>query len=198
MISRSREGLSALPRASALMSLDVVKVHARQTSNPSWLHRISDIPALAHTARRISFDQTIIFKSFQMPVQARSAYVQLGLELPDRRGTQNSQLPQDLRLSPVAHESHCGFDVWRKIRSDESRHASILPDSSLNHHDYPCFTLLLNERVRAAAPFMWSRQDSRPQRLGLTSDATCASNTDLATKTDATGLLFVEPDGGLR
>jgi hypothetical protein len=185
-------------KASGSTPLDIVKVCARQVSDPGWSHSIRDIPALAHTARRISFDQTIIFKSFQMPVQARSAYVQLGLELPDRRGTQNSQLPQDLRLSPVAHESHCGFDIWRKIRSDQSGHASILPDYPLNHHDYPCCTLLLNERVRAAAPFMWSRQDSRPQRLGLTSDATCASNTDVATKTDATGLLFVGPDGGLR
>jgi hypothetical protein len=67
----------------------------------------------------------------------------------------------------------------------------------LNHHDYPCCTLLLNRRVRAAAPFMWSRQDSCPQRPGLTSDATCASTTDLATKTDATGPLLVGPHGGL-
>lgn len=198
MTSRSREDLSAPPRASALMSLDVVEVRARQTSNPAWLHRISDIPALAHTTRRISFDQTIIFKSFQMPVQARSAYVQLGLELPDRRGTQNGQLPQDVRLSPVAHESHCGFDIWGKIRSDQSGHASIVPDFPLNHHDYPCRALLLNKRVGATALLMWSRQDSCPQRLGLNSDAFCASTTDLATKTDATGLLLVGPDGGLR
>jgi hypothetical protein len=198
MISRSREGLSALLRASALMSLDVVKVGARQTSNPSWLHRISDIPALAHTARRISFYQTIIFESFQMSVQARSAYLQLGLELPDRRGTQNGQLPQDVRLSPVAHESHCGFDIWRKIRSDQSGHASILPDFPLIHHVYPYRTLLLNKRVCAAVLCMWSREDSCPQRLELISDAFCASTADLATKTDATSLLLVRPDAGLR
>ncbi|MGX1163520.1 hypothetical protein RKD54_004510 [Pseudarthrobacter sp. SLBN-100] len=198
MINRSREDLPALPKASALISLDVVKVRARQTSNPSWLHRISNIPALAHTARRIRFDQTIIFKSFQMPVQARSAYVQLGLELPDRRGTKNGQLPQDVRLSPVAHESHCGLDIWRKIRSDQSGHASILPDFPLNHHNFPCLTLLLNKRVRAAALFMWSREVSCPQRLGLISDTFCASTTDLATKTDAAGLLLVGPYGGLR
>ncbi len=180
------------------MSLHVVEVRARETSNPSCLHRISDIPALAHTAWRISFDQTIIFKSFQMPVQARSAYVQLGLELPDRRGTQNGQLPQDVRSSPVADESHCGFDIWRKIRSDQSGHASILPDFPQIHHVYPYRTLLLNKRVRAAALFRWSREDSCPQRLYLISDAFCASTTDLATKTDVSGLLLVGPDEGLR
>lgn len=198
MISRSRECLSAPPRALALSSFDVVKVRAHQTSNPSWLQRISDVPALAHTARRVTFDQTIIFKSFQMPVQARSAYVQLGLELPDRRGTQNGQLPQDLRLSPVAHESHCGFNIWRKIRSDQSGHASILPDIPLNHHDYPCCTLLINKRVRAKPPSMWSHPNGCPQHLGLASNATSASITGQGTKTDAAGLLFVGPDGGLR
>jgi hypothetical protein len=185
-------------KASGSAPLDIVKVCARQVSDLGWSQSIGDIPALAHTARRISFDQTIIFKSFQMPVQARPAYVQLGLELPDRRGTQNGQLSQDLRLSPAAHESHCGFDVWRKIRSDQSGHASILPDFPLNHHAYPCGTLLVNNRVPAAAPSMWSREDSCPQRLDLTSDATCASPTDRATKTGTTGLLFVGPDGGLR
>ena len=184
-------------KASGSASFDIVKVCARQVSDPGWSHSIGDIPALARTARRISFDQTIIFKSFQMPVQARSAYVQLGLELPDRRGTHNSQLPQDFRLSPVAHESNCGFDLWRKVRTDQSGHASILPDFSLNHHGYACRTLLLNERVRGAALFKWSRQDSCPQRLGLISDATCGSTTDLATKSDATGLLLVGPHGGL-
>ncbi len=184
-------------KASGSASLDIVKVCARQVSDPGWSHNIGDIPALAYTARRISFDQTIIFKSVQMPVQARSAYVQLSLELPDRRGTHNSQLPQDFRLSPVAHESNCGFDIWRKIRTDQSGHASILPDFSLNPHGYACRTLLLNKRVRAAALFMWSRQGSCPQRLCLISDVTRACTTDLATKTDASGLLLVGPHGGL-
>jgi hypothetical protein len=185
-------------KASGSAPLDIVKVCARQVSDLGRSHSIGDVPALAHTARRISLDQTIIFKSFQMPVEAWSAYVQLGLELPDRRGTQNGQLPQDLRLCPVAYKSHCGFDIWRKIRSDQSGHASILPDFALKHHAYPCCTLLLNKRVRAAAPFLQSRQVSCPQRLGLISDAICASTSDLATKTDAPGLLFVGPDGGLR
>lgn len=184
-------------KASGSASLDIVKVCARQVSDSGWSHRICDIPALAHTTRRISFDQTIIFKSFQMPVQAGSAYVQIGLELPDSRGTHNSQLPQEFRLGPVAHESNCGFDIWRKIRTDQSGHASILPDFSLKHHGYPCRTLLLNKRVRAAALFIWSRQDSCPQRRCLICDVTCASTTDLVTKTDATSLMPVGPPGGL-
>lgn len=183
--------------ASGSASLYIVKVCARQVSDSGWSHRISDIPALAHTARRISFEQTTIFKSFQMPVQTRSAYVQLGLELPDCRGTQNSQLPQDFRLSPVAHKSNCGFDLGRKIWTDQSGHVSILPDFSVSLHGYERLTLLLNKRVRVAGRFTWSRQDSCPQRLCLISVATCASTTDMATTTEVTGLVLVRPYGGL-
>ena len=184
-------------KASGSASLDIVKVCSRQVSDPGWSHRIGDIPALAGTTRRIGFYQTIIFKSFQMPVQTRSAYFQISLELPDSRGTHNSQLPQDFRLSPVAHESNCGFDIWREIRTDQSGHASILPDFSLDHHGYPCRTLLLNKRVHAAALFVWSRQDRCPQGLCLICEVPCASTSDLVTKTDATGLVLVEPRGGL-
>ena len=184
-------------KASGSAPLDIVKVCARQVSGPGWLRGIGDISTLAQTARRIGFDQTIVFKSFQITVQARSAYVQLALELPDRRGTKNGQLPQNFRLSPVAHESNCGFHIWREIRTNQSGHASILPDFALNHRGYACSTLLLNEGDRATTLFMWGLQNSCQQHLCLLSDATCASTPDLATQSDATGLTFVGTHWGL-
>lgn len=194
MINWSRGILTPILNASVLAPLNVVQVRALQVSNSAWSYRIGDVPALAHTARRIGFYQTGIGQGVQMPVQARPAYLQHGLELADSRRTKNGQLAQDVGLSPAAHECHCGFDVWGQVRSDQSGHASILPDFRSKDHESYGVALLLNKRVCVRAFSTWSRVDAYPPRPGLITDASIFATPYRGTKIEAEGFGFAGQD----
>ncbi|MDI2036807.1 hypothetical protein PJL15_03945 [Paenarthrobacter nitroguajacolicus] len=135
-----------IPSASA--TFDVIDVCSRQVPDSGSSHLINHIPPLSSTLGRVSQNKTSCPEGIQETIQTRSADINDTLQLTNGRGSEDSQLAQDIRLSPTSHEGDGGLYIQGQARSNQSRHASILPDSSQVQPTQIYITLLLNNRVR--------------------------------------------------
>jgi len=139
-----RRGWNCEQRGSA--AVDVADILASQLPDPGVLNSIGDFFSVTHACRGVSLHQPHTTEGAQVPVQARPADRQDGLQPADRRRAEKGQVAQDLSLGPVAHEADCHLNLPRELWSDEIRHASILPDPTRKRSLSYALTLLLNDR----------------------------------------------------
>lgn len=134
------------PSASA--TFDVIDVCLRQIPDSGPSHLINHIPPLPSTLGRVGQNKAGRREGVQETIQTRSADFNDTLQPTNGGGAEDSQLAQDIRLSPTSHEGDGGLYILGQAGSNQSRHASILPDSSRMQLTQIYPTLLLNNRFR--------------------------------------------------
>lgn len=131
----------------ASTTLHVVQVCSRQASDSGLLHFVGHLAPLPQTLGRIRHDEAHQRQAFQETIQARPTDLNYGLQAANSRGTEDGQLTQDICLRPTTHEVNRHLYIGWQLRSNQSRHASILQDSTRPQRPQTYLTLLLNNRI---------------------------------------------------
>ena len=110
------------------VAADIFHIFVSELSYTLGLDSIGHGFAVALPWRGIRRNQPCRFKSNEMSIQTRPAYLAHRLDVPHCRRSMERKLAQNIRLGSIADETYSHLNLRGEFGSDETGHDYILPD----------------------------------------------------------------------